>query len=153
MTLTSGPRLGPQEHLPDWRLGGSNRWRALRIQCMLEEPMRQVAEPDTIALDEIRSLAEVRFGDMIKGVVDLERGILLLDADLHADQEASLLADGSKQSNLWGINLYPDMVGDDWLEFDSMINVRPSGGNRSRNVEQAEIRETITTIVNRLVKE
>jgi hypothetical protein len=50
----------------------------------------------------------------------------LLDADLHADQEASLLADGSKQASLWGINLYPDVAGEDWLEFDSMINLRPS---------------------------
>lgn len=134
MTLTSGPRLGPQEHLPDWRLGGSNRWRALRIQCMLEEPMRQVAEPDTIALDEIRSLAEARFGDMIKGVVDLERGILLLDADLHADQEASLLADGSKQSNLWGINL------------------RPSFGNRSRGVDDADTRAASAAFIARVVR-
>ncbi len=70
--------------------------------------MRRVTERDTISLDDIRALAASRFGDMIKGVVDLERGILLLDADLHADHEASLLADGSTQANLWGINLYPD---------------------------------------------
>lgn len=56
--------------------------------------MRRVVAPDTISLDEIRLLAQARFGDMIKGVVDLERGVLLLDADLHADQEAALLADG-----------------------------------------------------------
>ena len=99
--------------------------------------MRRVTEPDTISLDEIRALAQARFGDMIKGVVDLERGILLLDADLHADQEASLLADGSTQANLWGINLYPDVAGEDWLEFDSMINLRPSFGNRSRGVDDA----------------
>ena len=46
--------------------------------------MRRVTESHTISLDEIRTLAEGRFGDMIKGVVDLEGGILLLDADLHA---------------------------------------------------------------------
>ena len=46
--------------------------------------MRQVTESHPISLGEIRTLAEGRFGDMIKGVVDLERGILLLDADLHA---------------------------------------------------------------------
>ena len=69
--------------------------------------MRRVTETHPISLDEIRTLAEERFGDMIKGVVDLERGILLLDADLHADQEASLLADGSKQADVWGSTSTP----------------------------------------------
>jgi uncharacterized protein DUF5674 len=114
--------------------------------------MRRVAAPETISLDDVRALAQARFGDMIKGVVDLERGILLLDADLHADQEASLLAEGSKQSNLWGINLYPDVVGEDWLEFDSMINLRPSFGNRSRGVDDAAIRSSIAALIARLVR-
>ena len=90
--------------------------------------------------------------DSFKGVVDLERGVLLLDADLHADQEASLLADGSKQANLWGINLYPDVVGDDWLEFDSMINLRPSFGNRSRGVDDANTRAAIAAFIARVVR-
>lgn len=114
--------------------------------------MRVVTEPETITLDEIRVLAKARFGDMIKGVVDLERRILLLDADLHADQEATLLADGSKQANLWGINLYPDAEGDDWLEFDSMINLRPSFGNRSRGVDDAGTRAAITAFIGRMVR-
>lgn len=114
--------------------------------------MRRVTEPETITLDEIRLLAQTRFGDMIKGVVDLERGILLLDADLHADQEAALLADGSKQANLWGINLYPDVNGDDWLEFDSMINLRPSFGNRSRGVDDAGTRAAIAALLDRMVR-
>ena len=114
--------------------------------------MRRVVAPDTISLDEIRALALARFGDMIKGVVDLERGILLLDADLHADQEASLLAEGSNQSNLWGINLYPDVDGEDWLEFDSMINLRPSFGNRSRGVDDPATRAAVAALVARLVR-
>ncbi len=114
--------------------------------------MRRVTEFETIAVDEIRVLAETRFGDMIKGVVDLERGILLLDADLHADQEASLLADGSKQENLWGINLYPEVAGEDWLEFDSMINLRPSFGNRSRGVDDPNTRAAIAGFIARVVR-
>ncbi len=114
--------------------------------------MRRVTEPDTISLDEIRALAQARFGDMIKGVVDLERGILLLDADLHADEEASLLADGSKQVDLWGINLYPDVAGEDWLEFGSMINLRPSSGNRSRGVDDPITRAAIAAFVTRVVR-
>ena len=117
----------------------------------LGKSMRRVTELDTITLDDIRVLANTRFGDMIKGVVDLERGILLLNADLHADREAGLLADGSTHANLWGINLYPDVEGDDWLEFDSMINLRPSFGNRSRGVDEPATRAAITELIARVV--
>ena len=85
-------------------------------------------------------MAKARFGDMVKAVVDLRRGVMLLDADMHADQEAELLADGSAQQDLWGINLYPDLPDTDWLEFDSMINLRPSFGNRSRGVDDPATR-------------
>jgi len=114
--------------------------------------MRRVTESHPISLDEIRTLAAGRFGDMIKGVVDLGRGILLLDADLHADQEASLLGDGSKQADLWGINLYPDVAGEDWLEFDSMINLRPSFGNWSRGVDHPDTRAAIAALMARVVR-
>ena len=123
----------------------------VQIEC-LSEPMRRVTESHTISLNEIRTLAEGRFGDLVKGVVDLQRGILLLDADLHADQEASLLADGSKQADLWGINLYPDVAGEDWLEFDSMINLRPSFGNRSRGVDDPATRVAIAAFIARVVR-
>lgn len=108
--------------------------------------------PETISLDEIRELARSRFGDMTKGVVDVGRGVLLLDADLHADQEAALLAEGARQADLWGINLYPDLAADEWLEFDSMINLRPSFGNRSRGVDDAATRDAIAALVVRLVR-
>ena len=114
--------------------------------------MRRVTESEPISLDDVRTLARGRFGDMVKGVVDLARGILLLDADLHADQEAGLLADGSQQAGLWGINLYPDMADSDWLEFDSMINLRPSVGNRSRSVDDPATRAAIAGLVARVVR-
>lgn len=102
-------------------------------------------------MDELRQLAKGRFGDMVKAVVDLKRSVMLLDADMHADQEAELLAEGSAQQDLWGINLYPDLSGDDWLEFDSMINLRPSFGNRSRGVDDPATRHRLVTLVQQLV--
>jgi hypothetical protein len=117
-----------------------------------ETAMRRVTESNPISLGEIRSLASLRFGDMIKGVVDLERGVLLLDADLHADQEATLLAEGATHANLWGINLYPDLTDDEWLECDSMINLRPSFGNRSRGVDDPGTRAAIAALMARLVR-
>ena len=113
--------------------------------------MRLVSGSQPIALEELRALAAGRFGSLVKGVVDLRRELLLLDAELHADQEASLLAGGSQQADLWGINLYPDLDGDQWLEFDSMINLRPSVGNRSRGVENPDTRAAIAALVSRVV--
>lgn len=99
---------------------------------------------------ELLSIAAERYGDMVKAVVDVEQKIVAIGGDLHADEEAILLEQGSCQANLWGINLYPRRSGKDWIEFDSVINIRPSQGNRSRSVDNAELREKIIRIVNSL---
>jgi hypothetical protein len=110
---------------------------------------RIVREPLTRA--ELTELAASRFGDMVKAVVDVSRGIMALSGELHSDEEALLLADGSRQRDLWGINLYPADRSSGWVEFDSMINVRPSQGNRSRNVEDGVTRAAILRVVAALV--
>ncbi len=92
-------------------------------------------------------MAEGRFGDLVKAVVDISKRHLALDAELHSDLEAMLLESGSDQKNLWGINLYPELKGDEFVEFDSMINVRPSQGNRSRGVDDPAVRSAILSIV------
>lgn len=114
--------------------------------------MRTVTEQEPISLEELRELAAGRFGDLVKAVIDLERRIMIVDADLHADQEAELLAGGSRQGELWGINLYPDLPESDWIEFDSMINLRPSLGNRSRGVDDPKVRDRIATLVTQMVQ-
>ena len=96
-------------------------------------------------------MAAARFGDMVKAVVDVTRGVMAVSGELHSDEEAVLLDDGSMQSDLWGINLYPGESGPDWIEFDSMINVRPSQNNRSRGVEDEATRSAIHRIVHTLV--
>lgn len=113
--------------------------------------MRIVEE--SISLDELTRMAEVGFGEMVKGVVDVRRRVLALDAELHSDEEAALLEAGSQQEDLWGINLYPEDFGKpEFIEFDSMINIRPSNGNRSRGVDDPDIRERIREIVEEMVK-
>ena len=92
------------------------------------------------------------FGDMIKAVVDVKQGILGLDAELHADIEKELLTQGSMQADLWGINLYPEMDGEDFIEFDSLINIRPYQGNRSRDVQDPAVRKQIIDVVNSLIQ-
>ncbi|MBD3161269.1 MAG: hypothetical protein GF346_03640 [Candidatus Eisenbacteria bacterium] len=113
--------------------------------------MKSVTEEDPIRIEELRRMAAARFGDLVKGVVDLERRILLVDADLQADQQAELLQGGSRQADLWGINLYPDHPESDWIEFDSMINLRPSSGDASRGVDDPAIRARIVALVRSLI--
>ena len=106
---------------------------------------------DRIPLADLDAMAKDQFGDLVKAVVDIERGVKAIGGELHSDEEALLLEDGSDQRHLWGINLYPAIADESWIEFDSMINIRPSRGNRSRSVDDAETREAILAVVGRLV--
>ena len=108
---------------------------------------------ERISLSELRQMSKEGFGDLVKAVVDIKKGIMAVDAELHADQEALLLEEGSTQANLWGINIYPDLPNEQRIEFDSMINLRPSFGNRSRAVDSPEIQKKIIEIVNKLIKQ
>lgn len=112
---------------------------------------RIIREPTARAA--LRELAAARFGDMVKAVVDVARGVMAAGGELHSDEEALLLDDGSAQGDLWGINLYPDETGADWIEFDSMINVRPAQGNRSRDVENPDVREAVRQVIRGLVRD
>lgn len=104
-----------------------------------------------ITIAELKKMASV-FHGLVKAVVDIKKGIMVVDADMHADLEKYLLDQGSEQDDLWGINLYPAQTGDSFIEFDSMINIRPRINNFSRGVEDAKIRKKIIAIVNRLVQ-
>ena len=98
-------------------------------------------------------MAKATFGNMVKAAVDIDKELIAVDAELHSDLEALLLENGSKQKSLWGINFYPDILGDDFIEFDSMINMRPSQDNKSRGVDNKEIRTKIIGIVAKRIKQ
>ena len=109
-------------------------------------------------MSDLKNTAEKMFGNLVKAVVDVERRIIAIDAELHADEECLLLENGSLQEHLWGINLLPEFEKDsvDFIEFDSMINVRPSQGNTTRGVDNPDIQKAIVSIcpgsVNHCVK-
>ena len=107
---------------------------------------------DLITLAELQSMAREQFGDMVKAVVDVEQALMAIGGELHSDEEAVLLDQGSRQTDLWGINLYPDAAESERVEFDSMINVRPSQGNRSRGVDDPETRSSIRRVVDSLIR-
>jgi hypothetical protein len=106
---------------------------------------------DRMTLAGLRTLAEETFGTLVKAVVDVERRIMAVGGELHSDEEALLLEDGSRQQDVWGINLYPEFNDERWIEFDSVINIRPSQNNRSRGVDDPGTRRAIAAIVGELV--
>lgn len=109
---------------------------------------------DSISKNELKSIAKEQFGEFVKAVVDIEQGIMAIGGELHADEEVVLMEqEGSKREHTWGINLYPDKAESEFIEFDSMINLKPAMGNRSRGVEDSEIQEKIVDIIKQLVKE
>jgi hypothetical protein len=110
---------------------------------------RIIREP--ISLGDVQELAHEHFGDMVKACVDIGRGVMAIGGELHSDEEALLLEDGATQSDIWGINIYPDESGDGWIEFDSMVNIRPGQGNRSRDVHDPAIRSGIRRVVDTLI--
>jgi hypothetical protein len=110
-----------------------------------------VREP--ISTQQLRDVGEELYGDMVKAVVDVEKEVMAVGAELHADEEAFLIEQNSRQENLWGINLYSEREFSEMVEFDSMINIRPRQNNRSRGVEDPEIRARIVRIVRSLIEE
>ena len=97
-------------------------------------------------------MAQEKFGDMVKAVVDIERRVMAIGGGLHVDEESYLLERGSVQANLWGINLHPRREFPEIVEFDSVINIRPGQDNPSRYVEDASIRERVIAVVGELVE-
>ncbi len=113
--------------------------------------MKIITKDNPISIEELKEMANL-LNNLVKAVVDVEKEIMAVDAELHSDEEETLIKKGSKQENLWGINLYPKEAKENFIEFDSMINLKPSWGNLSRGIDSPSIREKIKEIVNKLVK-
>lgn len=96
---------------------------------------------------------EVFFEDMIKCVVDIEKELLAINAELHSDLEEYLLNNGSDNKNLYGINIILD---DYEIEFDSLINPprnREAGFPRAgRDVADPVARSKIVEVVNKWIE-
>jgi len=110
-----------------------------------------IKEPTTRT--ELKKIAEKRFGDMVKAAVDIEQEIMAVGGQFHMDEQVFLYEEtGSKQQNVWGINIFPDEVGDKFIEIDSLINLKPDQGNRTRGIQDAVIVEKVMSVVNKLIK-
>ena len=102
---------------------------------------------------ELARLVEMYFGDMVKYVADVERGVIAVGGELHADAEQLLLEKGSRQNDLWGANYYPGQGRDTCIEFTAPINIRPAQGNRSMEVQDPALRERIRALTLKLIGE
>ena len=91
------------------------------------------------------------YAEMVKGVVDIEKGIIALGGEYHMDANVILVGRGSSQSDVWGFNVYHDRAGDDWIEYTSLINIRPAVGNKSMLVENSKIRDAMRAYIERLI--
>lgn len=109
---------------------------------------------ENISVSELQAMAGKMYGTLVKADVDLTKKVVVVDMDMHADGEAYLLSNGSEQQDLWGINLHPAKFGsDDFIEFDSMINIRPRQQNPSRDILDITIRDRIKQLVRGVVHE
>lgn len=114
---------------------------------------------DMLLIDETKKITlqdvvdyKLQWWNLTKAVVDIEQQKMVIWGELHVDEEQILLEQWSQQSNLWWINLYPDKFEtDDFIEFDSMINLRPRDNNRSRGVDDEAIQKKIKNIVSLLL--
>lgn len=100
---------------------------------------------------QLQRLMEAHFVDMVKYVVDIRRRVVGVGGELHADAEQLLLQDGSRQMDLWGANYYPGQGPEGCIEYTALINIRPSQGNRSMEVRDAVVRESIREITFELI--
>ena len=107
---------------------------------------------ESIKLEALKKIAKERGSNLVKAVVDVKENIMAIGGAMHADEEKFLIEQGSIQEDLWGINVHPDSLRENWIEFDSMINIRPTQGNTSREVLDQSVRDQMAEIVNKLLK-
>ncbi len=80
---------------------------------------------------------------MIKIVVDIRRRLLAGGGAMHSDCETALVEDGSQQDDLWGANWFP---GEQRIEFESLINIRPRLDNRSLVLQSDRLRQPVEAV-------
>lgn len=107
---------------------------------------------EKITKEQLKKIAEQGYNSILKAVVDVEKEIIALGGELHSDANILLIKKGSQQKNIWGINLYLNKSKNNWIEFISLINIRPSEKNLDMEIKNQAIKEKIMKIVNKLIE-
>jgi hypothetical protein len=111
--------------------------------------IKLIIKPITKA--EALEIAKEFYVDMVKGVVDIEKEIIALGGEYHIDANEMLIKNGSKQNNIWGFNIYPKQTEDNWIEYTSLINIRPMVKNMTMVVEDKNTRDIMKKIIEKLI--
>jgi hypothetical protein len=113
--------------------------------------MNIVIVKDTIGLEELRKIGAEFYENMVKGVVDVEEGIVAFGGEFHIDANAELVRAGAKQPNVWGFNVYFDRQRESWIEYISLINIRPAQGNTDMEVKDEDLRKKMKAIIEKKI--
>ncbi len=107
-----------------------------------------------ISVKKLEEMAQKMDGNLVKADVDIVKKVFIVDMPMHFEGEQMLLKQGSKQKDLWGINLFPAKYGThEFIMYESMINIKVHDNNRSMTVQSDEIRAKIKSIVEEIVHE
>jgi hypothetical protein len=107
------------------------------IHCIRSRATRQ-------QLDEMLETLRV----YIKVAVDIRQGILAGGGVLHADCEAVLLDEGSRQEDIWGADWVPETQ---QVQYEALINIRPRQNNPSMVILDPSIRDRVGEIMQGLL--
>ena len=113
---------------------------------MVKMDIRVVKEPISCAI--AKEVAKEFYGDMVKGVVDIEREIIALGGEWHMDANRMLMEHGSRQDTVWGFNFYPE---ESRIEYTSLINIRPAQNNRKIEIQDEELKRKMEKIIRKLI--
>lgn len=105
-----------------------------------------------INMKEVKELADFWYGTMIKGCVDIEQGRVALGGDYHIESSELLTDNDSRFEDVWGFNIRFEENPDGVLEFDSMVNIKPNFGNRSRGIHNEEILEKARAVIYKFIE-
>ena len=99
--------------------------------------------PKKATVKQVEEMLET-LGTYIKVAVDIKRKTLAGGGILHADCEAELLTNGSRQEDIWGADWYPKSQK---VRFEALINIRPRQNNTGMEIQDPNIRMEVESVV------
>lgn len=108
---------------------------------------------EKITRQKLEDIVKENYGDMVKAVVDIKKEIMAIGGEFHSDASVILVEQkDSNQEDIWGINIYPEKEKNEWIEFNSLVNIKPLKNNRDVEIESEEIKDKIKKIVDKLIE-
>lgn len=107
---------------------------------------------EKITREELQTIAEKMYGTVVKIAVDIEKEIIALDGEWHAECQEALIESGSDAQDIWGANIKIKAPREDRIEYFALINIKPSVGHQNMEVTDKALKEKIKQVVDRLIE-